>query len=529
MELSCSFGEKAELKLELYPIPSLKTETKSSEEYSIQHTSSNIGLTREPDPSRTRSKTNKAQGKTIIPKIVLRQETRKSTPTLLLDGVEETLHSHDSRSETARSKQTGQNETEDQPSKSIAVEELEKTDQEDSKVPASSISIDDLTRKCDVDLNAKDITCLAATSKGPRCKYRIAESNLKEARALLDSWKNRIIAERLEPRLDQFEQLASLLLCRRYHQKEASSFAKAWEAVRDSSTRLDQEIRPLEPPRTGRRVRSSPARTTRKDFFDSSQVYIRTFEPFDARAKSRICTQDFVQGAMKKNLNISEAQRHGLIYIYWFPGNFGHIKIGVTTKTPEERLEAWRKQCGHEPQLIYPTKEKDRELIPHVFRVEKLVQAQLRNCRRKQTMCRFGRGSRDLGIPTANIPLAGLSVGGHEDVESGVYFGWAGVDVDAEGLRGDKKGMGKKKEGGTEVHIMHTFAQDFYGARMNLLILGFIRPEYDYVDRDSLIEDIRTDIEVAGRSLERKAYADLKNDAYLLQFEGGEHEQEVAN
>ncbi|KAL8950407.1 MAG: hypothetical protein Q9222_003545, partial [Ikaeria aurantiellina] len=80
-----------------------------------------------------------------------------------------------------------------------------------------------------------------------------------------------------------------------------------------------------------------------------------------------------------------------------------------------------------------------------------------------------------------------------------------------------------------EVHIMHTFAQDFYGARMNLLILGFIRPEYDYVDRESLIEDIRTDIEVAGRSLEREAYAALKNDPYLLQFEGGEHEQEVAS
>lgn len=56
----------------------------------------------------------------------------------------------------------------------------------------------------------------------------------------------------------------------------------------------------------------------------------------------------------------------------------------------------------------------------------------------------FGRGSRELGIPTANIPLAGLSVGGHQEVESGVYYGWAGVDVDAEGLRV----RGGKQEGG---------------------------------------------------------------------------------
>ena len=45
----------------------------------------------------------------------------------------------------------------------------------------------------------------------------------------------------------------------------------------------------------------------------------------------------------------------------------------------------------------------------------------------------FGRGSRELGIPTANIPIEGLSVGGREDVQSGVYFGWAGLDLKGSG------------------------------------------------------------------------------------------------
>ena len=27
-----------------------------------------------------------------------------------------------------------------------------------------------------------------------------------------------------------------------------------------------------------------------------------------------------------------------------------------------------------------------------------------------------------------------------------------------------------------EVHVLHSFAQDFYGAWMNVLIAGFIRP-----------------------------------------------------
>lgn len=67
-----------------------------------------------------------------------------------------------------------------------------------------------------------------------------------------------------------------------------------------------------------------------------------------------------------------------------------------------------------------------------------------------------------------------------------------------------------------EVHILHDFACDFYGAHMNLLILGFIRPEYDYVDKKSLAEDIRVDVEVARRSLQRETYESWRQDRYLL-------------
>lgn len=75
---------------------------------------------------------------------------------------------------------------------------------------------------------------------------------------------------------------------------------------------------------------------------------------------------------------------------------------------------------------------------------------------------------------------------------------------------------------------MHNFHHDFYGARMNLLICGFIRPEYDYVSKESLIEDINVDIEVGKRSLDREAYLSLKEENYLLEFGGEGHENEVA-
>ncbi|KAK8211167.1 riboflavin kinase [Phyllosticta paracitricarpa] len=159
----------------------------------------------------------------------------------------------------------------------------------------------------------------------------------------------------------------------------------------------------------------------------------------------------------------------------------------------------------------------------------------------------FGRGSKELGIPTANIPIEGLSVGGHSDLESGVYYGWAGLDFhDSSNDKNPTNGSSasfstptkniypmamsigwnpfyKNTVRSVEVHIMHAFARDFYGSHLNLVVLGFIRPELDYVSKEALIDDIRTDIDVALRSLARPAYAALKKDPYLLDFPKDEH------
>ena len=133
-----------------------------------------------------------------------------------------------------------------------------------------------------------------------------------------------------------------------------------------------------------------------------------------------------------------------------------------------------------------------------------------------------------LGIPTANIPISGLSVGGNEDVASGVYYGWAGLSPspatgDSPAVYPMVMSIGwnpfyKNTVRSVEVHIMHDFSQDFYGSHMNLVILGFIRPEYDYVSLESLVEDIRTDIQVAKDSLAREAYASFKTEQRLVEF-----------
>ncbi|KAF2713456.1 riboflavin kinase [Pleomassaria siparia CBS 279.74] len=183
----------------------------------------------------------------------------------------------------------------------------------------------------------------------------------------------------------------------------------------------------------------------------------------------------------------------------------------------------------------------------------------------------FGRGSKDLGIPTANIPLSGLSIGGYDEssVKNGIYYGWATLDhstisthttassvpsatddtaipersrnhavadLESESVPPSRPLTPSRvknnkvyptvlsigynpfyanKNRSIEIHILHTFPQDFYGATLSLIILGFIREEFDYVSKEALVEDIREDIRIAQRSLEREAYESWREDRWL--------------
>ncbi|KAK1927892.1 putative riboflavin kinase, partial [Papiliotrema laurentii] len=66
-----------------------------------------------------------------------------------------------------------------------------------------------------------------------------------------------------------------------------------------------------------------------------------------------------------------------------------------------------------------------------------------------------------------------------------------------------------------EVHIIHPFAHDFYGHDMSVLVLGYIRPELDYVSKEALIDDINTDVKVSLNCLQRPAYAALASSTFF--------------
>ncbi|PNY23328.1 Riboflavin kinase [Tolypocladium capitatum] len=136
----------------------------------------------------------------------------------------------------------------------------------------------------------------------------------------------------------------------------------------------------------------------------------------------------------------------------------------------------------------------------------------------------FGRGSKELGIPTANLPVDASLTPWIATVPSGVYFGHAALALpDAHPNRPAGTPAGglsvfpmvmsigynpfyKNTVRSAEVHVLHAFTADFYGAHMRLLLLGFIREERDYKSLEALVDDINFDCEVARSSLAREAW-----------------------
>lgn len=128
----------------------------------------------------------------------------------------------------------------------------------------------------------------------------------------------------------------------------------------------------------------------------------------------------------------------------------------------------------------------------------------------------FGRGSSELGIPTANVSTN--EVEKVTQLDPGVYFGFAkveksedhtitetkqrvnGTDVDYKYGYGLKEGKDLNvvlpmvmsigwnpfygnKEKAVELHIIHDFPTTFYGATVSFNVLGYIRPELNYTTK----------------------------------------------
>lgn len=129
----------------------------------------------------------------------------------------------------------------------------------------------------------------------------------------------------------------------------------------------------------------------------------------------------------------------------------------------------------------------------------------------------FGRGSKILGIPTANLSADDLSSTIAQQ-PCGVYMGWAGLST--RGIYKMVMNIGWNPYFGNtkktiEPWLLHEFEEDFYGEELRLVIVGYIRPEANFPSLEALIEKIHEDRRIAEEALDRLPYSQYSNEPFL--------------
>ncbi|NXG59862.1 RIFK kinase, partial [Hemiprocne comata] len=129
----------------------------------------------------------------------------------------------------------------------------------------------------------------------------------------------------------------------------------------------------------------------------------------------------------------------------------------------------------------------------------------------------FGKGCKELGIPTANFSKQVVE-SFPSNTSTGIYYGWACVrngDVHKMVLSIKWNPVYKNIKKSVETHIIHTFKADFYGEILSIVILGYIRSEKNFSSLEALFSAVQEDIEEAKRHLDLPEHLKLKEDNFF--------------
>lgn len=129
----------------------------------------------------------------------------------------------------------------------------------------------------------------------------------------------------------------------------------------------------------------------------------------------------------------------------------------------------------------------------------------------------FGRGSKILGIPTANLSADDLSSTLAQQA-CGVYLGWAGLSM--HGIYKMVMSIGwnpyfENTKKTIEPWLLHEFDEDFYGEELRLVVVGYIRPEAKFPSLEALIEKIHEDRRIAEEALDLHPYSQYQDVPFL--------------
>jgi len=118
----------------------------------------------------------------------------------------------------------------------------------------------------------------------------------------------------------------------------------------------------------------------------------------------------------------------------------------------------------------------------------------------------FKRGSKELGIPTANLAMDQLGEKA-ESLNCGIYYGHSileGVTYPSV-LSVGWNPFYKNTKKSIEVHLItDSPLEDFYGKHLEVQIIGYLRAEVSFNNLDELISCIHYDIKMAKLKLSPK-------------------------
>lgn len=121
--------------------------------------------------------------------------------------------------------------------------------------------------------------------------------------------------------------------------------------------------------------------------------YIQKLESYQPGWQKKLTVSQALYKLMNEALSETEL-KPGFIYMYWFPPNFGQIKIGYTAATVENRKHEWEVKCKHPVADVGPDPNFLKR-VRYARRVERLIHAELKDVRLRETGCRGCGGIHD--------------------------------------------------------------------------------------------------------------------------------------
>ena len=118
----------------------------------------------------------------------------------------------------------------------------------------------------------------------------------------------------------------------------------------------------------------------------------------------------------------------------------------------------------------------------------------------------FKRGSKELGIPTANLDMDELGEE-FQTFKLGIYYGWAKMnngDIHRCVVSVGWNPYYKNEKITIEAHLL-TNLEDFYGEKLSVLICGYLRDECNFTSLEDLISCINEDIRRCNVNLDTDA------------------------